>query len=39
MGYVSTLMHIQSTFEQAGIGFLDKDTGCRIGVELAQQKT
>jgi hypothetical protein len=39
MGYVSTLMHIQSAFEQAEIGFLDNDTGCGIGAQLAQQKT
>jgi hypothetical protein len=39
MGYVSTLMRIQSTFEQAGIRFLDNDAGGGIGVRLATPKT
>ena len=38
MGYVSTLMRIQSAFEQAGIRFLDNDTGGGIGVRLAAPK-
>jgi transcriptional regulator with XRE-family HTH domain len=38
MGYVSTLMSIQSAFEQAGIRFLDSDTGGGIGVRLSEQK-
>jgi len=39
MGYVSTLMRIQSAFEQAGIRFLDNDAGGGIGVRLATPKT
>jgi transcriptional regulator with XRE-family HTH domain len=38
MSYVSTLMSIQSAFEQAGIRFLDSDTGGGIGVRLSEQK-
>jgi transcriptional regulator with XRE-family HTH domain len=38
MGYVSTLMRIQSAFEQAGIIFLDNDSGGGIGVRLAAPK-
>ena len=38
MGYVSTLMRIQSAFEQAGIIFLDNDSGGGIGVRLAVPK-
>ena len=38
MGYVSTLMHIQSAFEQAGIGFLDKDTGAGSGWSSLNKK-
>lgn len=34
MGYVSTLMRIQSAFENAGIHFLDDDAGGGIGVRL-----
>ena len=36
MGYVSTLMRIQSAFEDAGIRFLDKDFDGGIGVRLAR---
>ena len=36
MGYVSTLMRIQSAFEQAGIRFLNKDLEGGIGVRLAR---
>ena len=39
MGYVSTLMRIQSAFEQAGVRFLDNDAGEGIGVRLAAPKT
>ena len=39
MGYVSTLMRIQSAFEQAGIRFLDNDAGGGIGVRLIGPKT
>jgi len=38
MGYVSTLMRIQSAFEDAGICFLDSDAGGGIGVRLAAPK-
>jgi transcriptional regulator with XRE-family HTH domain len=34
MGYVSTLMRIQSAFEEAGISFLDNDAEGGIGVRL-----
>lgn len=34
MGYVSTLMSIQSAFEKAGIRFLDNEAGGGIGVRL-----
>jgi transcriptional regulator with XRE-family HTH domain len=37
-GYVSTLMSIQSAFEQAGIRFLDNDAGGGIGVRFIEQK-
>jgi hypothetical protein len=37
MGYVSTLMSIQSAFEQAGIIFLDDDAGGGIGVRLGKK--
>jgi Helix-turn-helix len=37
-GYVSTLMRIQSAFEQAGVRFLDNDAGGGIGVRLAAPK-
>ena len=36
MAYVSTLMRIQSAFEQAGIRFLNKDSKGGIGVRLAR---
>ena len=39
MGYVSTLMRVQSAFEQAGIRFLDNDTEGGIGVRLAAPKS
>jgi hypothetical protein len=32
VGYVSTLMRIQSAFENAGVRFLDNDAGGGIGV-------
>ena len=35
MGYVSTLMRIQSAFEKAGIRFLDNEPGGGIGARLA----
>jgi transcriptional regulator with XRE-family HTH domain len=38
MGYVSTLMRIQSAFEAAGIRFLDSDPEGGIGVRLRKQK-
>jgi len=38
MGYVSTLMSIQSAFEKAGILFLDSEPGGGIGVRLAAPK-
>jgi hypothetical protein len=38
MAYVSTLMRIQSAFENAGIRFLDNDSGGGIGVRLAVPK-
>jgi transcriptional regulator with XRE-family HTH domain len=37
-GYVSTLMRIQSAFEEAGIRFLDNDAEGGIGVRLRKQK-
>ena len=36
MAYVSTLMRIQSAFEQAGIRFLNKNSEGGIGVRLAR---
>ena len=39
MGDVSTLMRIQSAFEQDGILFLDKDLGGGIGVRLTAPKS
>jgi predicted transcriptional regulator len=33
-GYVSTLVRIQTAFEQAGIRFLDSDVGGGIGVRF-----
>jgi predicted transcriptional regulator len=36
MGYVSTLMRIQSAFEKAGIRFIDKDSEGGIGVRLVR---
>jgi transcriptional regulator with XRE-family HTH domain len=38
MGYVSTLMRIQSAFENAGVRFLDNDAGGGIGVRRAALK-
>ena len=38
MGYVSTLMSIQSAFESAGIRFLDNEPGGGIGVRLSERK-
>jgi hypothetical protein len=38
LGYVSTLMSIQSAFEQAGILFLDDEAGGGIGVRLEKEK-
>ena len=38
MGYVSTLMRIQSAFESAGIRFFDSDAGGGIRVRLSEQK-
>jgi hypothetical protein len=37
MGYVSTLMSIQSAFEQAGILFQDEDAEGGIGVQLEKK--
>jgi hypothetical protein len=34
-GYVSTLMRVQLAFEQAGIRFIDNESGGGIGVQLA----
>ena len=39
MGYVSTLMSIQSAFEKAGIIFQDEDAGGGIGVRLKASKS
>ncbi len=36
MGYVSTLISIQSAFENAGVRFLDNDAGGGPGVRLRQ---
>jgi transcriptional regulator with XRE-family HTH domain len=38
MGYVSTLISIQSALENAGIRFLDNEPGGGIGVRLATPK-
>jgi transcriptional regulator with XRE-family HTH domain len=38
MGYVSTLMSIQTALEKAGIRFLDNDAGGGIGVRRAALK-
>jgi len=38
MGYVSTLMSIQTAFERAGICFLDDDAEGGIGVRLIRPK-
>ena len=38
MGYVSTLMRIQSAFEKAGILFLDTDAAGGVGVRFAAPK-
>ena len=37
MGYVSTLMRIQSAFEQVGILFLDDDAGGGFDVRLKKK--
>jgi predicted transcriptional regulator len=37
-GYVSTLVRIQTAFEQAGIRFLDNDVGGGIGVRFVAPK-
>ena len=39
MGYVSTLMSIQSAFEKAEIIFQDEDAGGGIGVRLKASKS
>ena len=39
MGYVSTLMRIQSALEQAGIRFINNEPEGGIGVRLVQPKT
>ena len=38
MGYVSTLMSIQTALEKAGIRCFDSDAGGGIGVRLGEQK-
>jgi hypothetical protein len=38
MGYVSTLMRIESAFEKAGIRFIDNDAAGGIGVRFAAPK-
>ena len=38
MGYVSTLIRIQSAFEKAGILFLDNDAAGGIGLRFAAPK-
>ena len=38
MGYVSTVMRIQSAFEKEGIRFLDSGPEGGIGVRLAEPK-
>ena len=37
MGYVSTLMSIQSAFEKVGIIYQDEDAGGGIGVRIAKK--
>jgi transcriptional regulator with XRE-family HTH domain len=37
-GYASTLVRIQSAFEQAGIQFLDEDAAGGIGLRIAKIK-
>lgn len=37
-GYVSTLLRIQSAFENAGVLFIDDDETAGIGVRLVQKK-
>jgi transcriptional regulator with XRE-family HTH domain len=37
-GYVSTLLKIQTAFEQAGIQFIDDDETGGIGVRMAKRK-
>jgi transcriptional regulator with XRE-family HTH domain len=38
MGYISTLVKIQATFEQAGIQFIDDDENGGYGLRLAKKK-
>jgi transcriptional regulator with XRE-family HTH domain len=38
-GYVSTIVRIQSAFEEAGILFIDEDDTAGIGLRLAKKKT
>ena len=37
-GYVSTLLRIQTAFENAGVLFIDDDETAGIGVRLAKKK-
>jgi transcriptional regulator with XRE-family HTH domain len=37
-GYVSTLLRIQTAFENAGVLFIDDDDTAGIGVRLAKKK-
>ena len=36
MGYISTLINIQSAFDRAGVRFLDNEVAGGIGVRLAE---
>jgi predicted transcriptional regulator len=38
-GYVSTIVRIQSAFEDAGVLFIDGDDTAGIGLRLARKKT
>jgi predicted transcriptional regulator len=38
-GYVSTIVRIQSAFEDAGVLFIDGDDTAGIGLRLAKKKT